>query len=153
MNSSKSSHLTEAVIAIFRTHGRLLDWGDNFTAPFGLTSARWQMLGALVLSGQPLTAPQIAASMGVSRQAAQKQLNLLATGDLLTKKPNPQHKRSPHYELTSKGAAVYAALERQWNDHAEKLSRELELNDLLALKRTLAVLYETHATVPEGNPQ
>jgi hypothetical protein len=28
-------------------NGRLIEWGDRFGAPFGLTSARWRMLGAV----------------------------------------------------------------------------------------------------------
>ena len=72
---------------------RSFAWGDAFVGPFGLTSARWQMLGALAFSEVPLTAPQIADRMGVTRQGAQKQLNLLREAHLVQTLPNPGHRR------------------------------------------------------------
>ena len=95
MQTCKPEHITELVLLIFRNNGQLIEWGDKFVAPFGLTSARWQMLGALALSGQPLTAPQVAKHMGVTRQGAQKQIKLLENDALLEKLPNPYHRRSP----------------------------------------------------------
>lgn len=83
MRSNKTQHITELTLSVFRLNGALVDWGDYFSAPEELTSARWQMLGALTLAGQPLTAPQIANSMGVTRQGAQKQLNLLVDSGLI----------------------------------------------------------------------
>ena len=149
MRLSKPEYVTETVLAVFRTYGRLIDWGDRFVAPFGLTSARWKMLGALALSHQPLTAPQVAASMGVSRQGAQKQLSSLIMDGLVAKHPNPHHQRSPLCQLTPKGTEIYAAIEHSWNAHAEELCADLNLDDILAAQRVLATLYEKHATHAE----
>ena len=151
MRRSKSAQLTETVLAIFRTHGRLIAWGDVFAAPFGLTSARWQMLGALALSGEPLAAPQIAVHMGVTRQGAQKQLNLLLEDGLVRRLPNPRHQRSPYYQLTPKGQSSYAAIERAWSAHVERLARSLDLADIQAAQRVLARLHETHAITTEDD--
>ena len=152
MARSKSEHLTDAVLAVFRANGRLIAWGDGFAAPFGLTSARWQMLGALALAERPLTAPQIAAAMGVTRQGAQKQLNLLADDGLVSREPNPNHQRSPLYQLTRRGESVYAATRRSWDAHTEQLAKSLELDDLLAAKRVLAFLADRHVTDTENDP-
>jgi hypothetical protein len=54
-------------------NGQLLAAGDRLVEDLNLTSARWQMLGAIALADSPHTAPQLAARMGVSRQGAQKQ--------------------------------------------------------------------------------
>ncbi len=57
----KAIQLSNLVLAVFRLNGALTDWGNNFVAPEGLSSARWQMLGAVAIAGRSLTVPQIAA--------------------------------------------------------------------------------------------
>jgi DNA-binding MarR family transcriptional regulator len=153
MKSSKTDLLTGTVLAVFRANGRLIAWGDKFVAPFGLTSARWQMLGALALSKQPLTAPQLADNMGVSRQGAQKQLNLLVAENFVSQLPNPYHKRSPYYELTKSGSEVYTAIEQKWIAHIKKLCARIEMDDILTANRILALLIDKHATEPNGDVQ
>jgi hypothetical protein len=51
MNPTKEERLTGVILTLFQLNGALLDWGDVFVAPEALTSARWQMLGALALAG------------------------------------------------------------------------------------------------------
>ena len=80
--SAGASAVTQLTLTVFRLNGLLLHWGDRLVEPLGLTSARWQILGAIALSGEPLTAPKIGEAMGVTRQGAQKQLNMLAEQDL-----------------------------------------------------------------------
>ena len=46
---------TKLILSTFRANGLLLDAGDFLTAREGLTSARWQVLGALALADRPLT--------------------------------------------------------------------------------------------------
>ncbi|MDR2992185.1 MAG: MarR family transcriptional regulator, partial [Burkholderiaceae bacterium] len=105
--STDIAALTALTLAVFRLNGALLQWGDLLVAPLGLTSARWQMLGAIALAGRSLTAPQVGAAMGVTRQGAQKQLNVLLKLDLVETLTNPAHKRSPLYALTARGRRLY----------------------------------------------
>ena len=42
--------LTRLVLELFRLNGRLLAAGDAMTRDLGLTSARWQVLGAVRLA-------------------------------------------------------------------------------------------------------
>src|SRR5262249_48956418 len=104
--------LTEIVLLLFRVNGQLLASGDRLVEHLNLTSARWQMLGAIALSDAPRPAPQLAARMGMTRQGAQKQLDLLLNDGLVEAKPNPRHARSPLFTLTRKGASVAAATDR-----------------------------------------
>jgi DNA-binding MarR family transcriptional regulator len=46
----------------------MLEAGDVLSAGEGLTSVRWQVLGAIVLADRPPTVPQIARRMGLTRQ-------------------------------------------------------------------------------------
>lgn len=145
MKRTKAQRLTELILSIFQLNGALVDWGDTFSTPAGLTSARWQMLGALALAGQPLTAPQIAASMGVTRQGAQKQLNLLAQSGLVEPRDNPQHKRSPLFALTPQGQQAYASVDKRWRDHAVQTASAFSSAELDVTARVLVGLVGIYA--------
>jgi len=69
---------TEVVLETFHVNGLLLAAGSRLAARERLTAARWQVLGAVVLAGRPLTVPQIARRMGLTRQAVQASVNRLA---------------------------------------------------------------------------
>ena len=134
--------LTDIMLEIFRINTHLLDKGNQMVAPLGMTSARWQILGAIALSGKAATCPQIAASMGVTRQGAQKQLNLAYEDKLVKIQDNPRNLRSPLYELTSAGQAAYDAamkLQTQWS---KTLVRGITQSDW---QTTLNVLRELDA--------
>ena len=112
MTRSKEKLVADLMVLVFRLNGRLLEEGDRLVEGLNLTSARWQVLGALSLAGQPLTAPQIADAMGITRQGAQKQLNLLMEERLLERRPNPSHERSPLYVLTDAGVRAFSEADR-----------------------------------------
>lgn len=139
---SKAAILTDIMLSVFRVNGRLLEKGDQLVAPLDLTSARWQVLGAVAMAGKPLSAPQVAEAMGITRQGAQKQLNKLREEGLLEQLPNPRHERSPLFVLTSKGNRAMDAtmsLQKAW---AASLSASLALQDLKNTLATLNTLYE-----------
>ena len=123
--STGAAAVTQLTLTVFRLNGLLLHWGDRLVEPLGLTSARWQILGAIALSGEPLTAPKIGEAMGVTRQGAQKQLNMLAEQDLVEARPNPAHRRSPHYILTPQGLALYRQADALWANQAVDLAKVL----------------------------
>lgn len=135
--SNKAQALTELILAIFRVNGTLAAWGDEFAAEDGLSTARWQMLGAVALSDRPLTAPQLGAQMGVTRQGAQKQLNALVQDGMMEIRANPMHKRSPHYVLTGLGRATYKSIDQRWNAHVLKAAAAFGDVDLEAAKDLL----------------
>lgn len=135
--STNARLLTEIVLLVFRVNGRLLSAGNRLVGDLGLTSARWQMLGSVALSDRPRTAPQLAARMGMTRQAAQKQLDLLMEDGLVTVEANPGHARSPLYALTRKGTSVYVATERVQTAWANRLADKLSIPDLETTKQLL----------------
>ncbi|MCE1813592.1 MarR family transcriptional regulator, partial [Enterobacter hormaechei] len=102
MSTEKTSAFevfTEITLAVFRLNALLLSKGDQLVAPLGITSARWQVLGAIAHAPHPLTTPQIAAAMGITRQGVQKQLNLGLSSGMVKTITNPRHERSPLYQL------------------------------------------------------
>ena len=139
---SKAAILTDLMLTVFRVNGRLLEKGDQLVEQLNLTSARWQVLGAVALAGKPLSAPQIAAAMGITRQGVQKQLNKLEQDGFFEQSPNPRHQRSPVYALTELGKRTFAkamALEAVW---ANGLVADLPLQDLKCTLQTLNAVYE-----------
>lgn len=146
--------LTKIMLTIFRVNASLLDYGNHMVAPLGLTSARWQIMGAIALSGQPLTCPQIADFMGVSRQGAQKQLHLALQDGLVFTLPNPGHERSPFYRLTEHGQTLYdraMRLQDRWSRALSETLSETELSTTLHLLQTLHHrLHTTPLPTPES---
>lgn len=134
MNGQAISDLS---VQIFQLSSQLLAWGDRFVAPDGLTSARWQMLGAIALAGAPQTAPQVAARMGTTRQGAQKQINLLLADGLLAAQDNAAHARSPLYSLTERGGAVYERVHARWQAQAAAWGAGLTARELVTAARVL----------------
>lgn len=141
-SKSEARILTEIMLTVFRVNGRLLEKGDQLVEPLNLTSARWQVLGAVALAGNPLSAPQIAEAMGITRQGAQKQLNKLEKDGFFKHAPNPRHQRSPLYILTDLGSRAFAKamdLESVWSNG---LVVGLSLQDLKGTLQTLNAIYE-----------
>lgn len=128
--SEKENLLSDIFLKIFRLNGRLLDHGDHLTAPLGLTSARWQTLGAVAMAGEPLTAPQIAEIMGLTRQGARKQLAVLVEGGFLSRWPNPRHERSLLYELTDQGRRAFLTARQRHGQWADGLTAGLTAQTL-----------------------
>src|ERR671911_3128990 len=91
---------TELILSAFRANGLLLDAGDLLSADEGLTSARWQVLGAIALAERPLTVPQIARRMGLTRQSVHATVNRLVRDGFLELQPNADHRRSQLVRLT-----------------------------------------------------
>lgn len=141
--------MTELVLATFRLNGALLQAGDELVRDLGLTSARWQVIGAVALAGRPLTVPQIARRMGLTRQAVQRIVNDLAAEGLVTLEENPDHKRARLVLLSAAGTAAFAEASERQAGWAERLGEGLDAGALAAATQLLRVL---DARLREGEP-
>ena len=131
---------TEVVLEIFRVNGLLLADGNRLALAEGLTAARWQVLGAVALAGRPLTVPQIARRMGLTRQAVQASVNRLAAEALVEARDNPDHRRSPLIALTERGSQKFAAIDQRQARWINQLSAGLTITDLATAARVLREL-------------
>jgi DNA-binding MarR family transcriptional regulator len=131
---------TEVILSIFRANGLLLARGDVLSASEGLTSARWQVMGAIALTERPLTVPQIARRMGITRQSVHATVKRLAADGLAELAPNVDHRRSQLVRLTELGKRRYAALDRQQAEWVNRLARGIARAELEATARVLAKL-------------
>ena len=148
MNNGVQSGFDRLVVEIFRLNGRLVGAGDEVVADLGLSSARWQVLGALALSGVPLPVAHIARNMGLSRQAVQRLVNEMQGQGLLRLEPNPHHRRAHLVVLTEAGRAAYArAMQRQmpWARSLTKGISAARISEALALLTELRQRLEAKA--------
>ena len=136
-HTKKGQLFTETVLEIFKVSGLLATEGDRLTKEFGLSSARWKVLGALEMSKNPLTVSQIARLMGLTRQAVQRLADAMEKDGLLIYQNNPHHKRANYVVLTEKGKEAYSMIGEKQMPWANQNSTGMSVADL---KTTLSVL-------------
>lgn len=145
----RADALAALALSVSRLHVALLASEDAVVAPLGLTGARRQVLGSIDVAGEA-SVPAIAAALGFSRQAVQKQVDLLLQGGLVAPRPNPAHGRSPLFQLTGAGRAAYARAEQRRSSAAVRWTEALPLVALRASARLLDQLTERlYGTEPE----
>jgi DNA-binding MarR family transcriptional regulator len=131
---------TDVILAVFRLNGLLLDAGNRISGDAGLTSARWQVLGAVALAERPPTVPQIARRMGLTRQSVHATVHRLVEDGLVEMIRNDDHQRSPRVRLTAAGADAYRSLDRAQASWVNALTRGVRRDDLLATNGVLEEL-------------
>jgi DNA-binding MarR family transcriptional regulator len=142
MRTAEGEVATELILQVFRTNGLLLAAGDRLALPDRLTSARWQVLGAVALAQHALTVPQIARRMGLSRQSVHLTVRRLRGDGLLELAPNADHGRSPLVCLTEAGRAQYASVDRRQIEWVNQLAAGLQVPELTAAAHVLSELSE-----------
>ena len=134
--------ITRLILETFRLNGSLLAAGDALVADIGLTSARWQVMGAVALSADAVPVAHIARNMGLTRQAVQRLANEMESDGLVTFAPNPHHRRAKLVLLTARGKAAYAAAARRQGPWATRLADRLSVREIEAAEATLRTLRE-----------
>ncbi len=129
--------MTELILETFRLNGRLLAAGDRLVKPLGLSSARWQVLGAIHFSETPETVAGLARSMGLTRQGVQRIANELEKDGLVAFQPNPRHRRAKLVVFTDKGKKAYLAADREQIDWINALSRDTSEHDIKCALKVL----------------
>jgi DNA-binding MarR family transcriptional regulator len=128
---------TRLILATFRANGLLLAVGDRVAGEEGLTSARWQVLGAIALADRPLTVPQIARRMGLTRQSVHTTVKHLVRDGLLVFAPNTDHLRSELVRLTERGSAAYSALDGRQAEWVNRLAAGIDRDQLETAARVI----------------
>lgn len=113
--------VTDLVVAVFRLNGTLLETGNDLVGELGLTTAWWQVLGALSRSPAPIPVAHIARNMGLSRQSVQRNVDLLASKGMVQFAPNPHHQRAKLVVLTPAGTAAADAADARQRPLGERL--------------------------------
>jgi len=140
VHTAAGAAATELIIEIFRLNGRLLESGDDLVRNVGLTSARWQVLGAIAASPVPLPVSHVARNMGLTRQAVQRLANDLELGDLVRFAPNPHHKRARLLAMTDNGATAFKTAMARQVPWANRLAKGVDPDDIATALRVLVAL-------------
>jgi len=124
--SDKGEHLTQLILETFRLNGEMIDAGNRLTKPMGLTSARWQVMGAIEIAGLPITVAQIARRMGLARQGVQRIVHDLERLGLVQFEANIDHKRSPHVAISESGVQVMEEVNEAQAEWVNRLASGLD---------------------------
>ena len=132
--------VSDLVITVFRLNGNLIEAGNRLVMDAGLTSAWWQVLGALDLSPVPLPVAHIARNMGLARQSVQRIIDLLADKGLVRFEANPHHQRAKLVVLTNEGRAAARAAEARQRPWARDVAAALGPERIAAALEVLTQL-------------
>ena len=132
--------LTNLMLDLFRLNSLVLTAGDRLVARLGLTSARWQVLGAILAADRPQPVAWLARDMGANRQNVQRIVNDLHKEGLIAFKPNPYHRRAQLVVLTERGQQAFDAAMRLQAPWINALSEGLSVKDLTTVHQVIVAL-------------
>ncbi|MFP2895031.1 MarR family winged helix-turn-helix transcriptional regulator [Corallococcus sp. 4LFB] len=119
----KAETFSALVLEVFQLNGLLLQAGDRLSAPAGLTSARWQVLG--VIDHGPATVAAVARTMGLARQSVQQTADALADDGFVEYVENPHHQRAKCVSLTAAGRRALRKVELAHAEWADRMGASL----------------------------
>ncbi|MCP3719932.1 MULTISPECIES: MarR family winged helix-turn-helix transcriptional regulator [unclassified Paraburkholderia] len=132
--------LSSIMLDLFRLNSGLLTSGDRLVEGLGLTSARWQMLGAISAAERPQPVAWIARDLGANRQNVQRIVNDLANDGLVRFEANPHHRRAQLVVLTDEGRQAFEAAMRLQAPWVNRLSEGVTVNEIKTLHRVIMKL-------------
>ena len=132
--------LTGTILDVFRLNSLLETAGDRLIAGLGLTSARWQVLGAVEAAARPQPVAWLARDMGVHRQNVQRIINDLHKQGLVALQANPHHRRAQLVVLTDKGKQAFDAAMRLQGPWINSLAEGFAIKDIQTLHRVIIAL-------------
>lgn len=132
--------LTDLILTLFRVSNLAHALGDRMSAPLGLTSARWQVLGAIDYAKRPQPVAWLARDLGANRQNIQRIVNDLVRDGVLALEPNPHHKRAQLVVMTEKGRQAYQSALAAYDPVVNILAEELSPDDLKVAQGVLSAL-------------
>lgn len=132
--------VTEVILTLFRVNNLVLTAGDRLVEGLGLTSARWQVLGAIAYADRPQPVAWLARDMGANRQNVQRIVNDLNKAGLVGFETNPHHRRAQLVVLTEKGKQAFAAAMRLQAPWVNDLAEGLALKDIETTNRVMSTL-------------
>jgi DNA-binding MarR family transcriptional regulator len=132
--------LTNLILDLLRLNSLLLTTGDRLVARLGLTSARWQTLGAIVAAERSQPVAWLAREMGANRQNVQRIINDLHREGLVAFQANPHHRRAQLVVLTDKGRKTFEAAMRLQVPWINRISEQLSIKDIQTFHRIVLAL-------------
>jgi DNA-binding MarR family transcriptional regulator len=120
---------------------RLVWLAEHIHGEEGRGAARRGILRGLARYGAQ-TVPEMARTRSVTRQNVQPVVDALVAEGLVSRLPNPAHRRSPLYEVTPVGRALATRMDRNDGRILAAVGRGLRAADVVTTVRTLRVVRE-----------
>lgn len=146
----RSTAIGDLSIAIFRVNAHLLETGNSMVKDIGITSAWWQVLGAMDSAGTAISVSEIARVMGLVRQSVQRIVDVMATRGFVSFEDNPSHRRAKLVVFTDKGREAFEAARSRQVPWANGLLEALGTKRVTAAVALLEELDELLADALEG---
>ena len=118
-------------------------FGDRLVAPLGLTSARWIILGEVILTSSLRTVADIARHVGGIRQSVQRTIDILYDQEYVEFIDNPRHRRAYLVAPTQLGIDIFEAAAELWRPISDNLAEGVASDDLERTQQVLAHLRDT----------
>jgi len=144
----------ELAFEIFKVNGSLIRGGDRLVESLGLTSARWQILGAIMQSPRPQPVSWIAREIGGRRQNVQRIVNDFERDGLVTFETNPHHRRAHLIVVTELGSQTFRQameLSAPWSAHAVQGVSADDIAAALRMLQTIRANIESYTPANEAN--
>ena len=132
--------LSSLVLDLFRVTSLLLTTGDRLVAELGLTSARWQILGAMIAAERPQPVAWLARDLGANRQNVQRIINDLEREGLVAFEANPHHRRAQLVVLTDRGRQIYEAAMRLQAPWVNGIAAGISVKDIETVHRVITAM-------------
>ncbi len=136
--TSNGDAFIELTREIFLLNNLLLEAGNRLTAPVGLSSARWQILGIVEHGPEPVA--NIARIWGLTRQSVQQTADALEKDGFVEYLENPHHRRAKLVSITPKGTTALEYIRTQQTSWANVVGQHSRLKDLQATLSALQAL-------------
>ncbi len=132
--------LTDLMLDLLRLNSLILTAGDRLVASLGLTSARWQILGAIAGKERAQPVAWIARDLGANRQNVLRIVNDLHRDGLVDFESNPHHRRAQLVVLTDKGRLAFESAMEMQTPWVNGLSEGLDIEELRTVHRVITAL-------------
>lgn len=127
--------LTDLVLEIFKTNVELSDAGPAIARDSMISAIRWQLLNAL--STESKTAAQVGREIGLTRQGALQNVQLLQELGYVTLEDNPEDRRAKKVALTPEGRKKLAEVNRYQSLWINQLATHFEVDEIVVATRVV----------------
>lgn len=142
--TAEGDALTDLVLEVFKTYVELVDAGPAIARDPMMSSMRWQLLNALRTHSK--TAAQVGREIGLTRQGALQNVQILLELGYATLEDNPDDRRAKKVALTAEGQKKLAAVNRYqaiWINQLATHFNADEINTAIRVVRSLGALAVT----------
>ncbi|MEJ8473494.1 MarR family winged helix-turn-helix transcriptional regulator [Roseibium algae] len=147
---NKSEDLYEIIRLIRPAHRRLARAVAAKLEGTGLTVGMRAVMEVLA-EAAPMTVPDIARSLFLTRQQIQMIVNELEAKGQIERRLNPAHKRSPLFKLTKQGLHELGGVRAREMEETEHIADQFSSEELSAAQRVLCAMLD-HFSAFEDDP-